>query len=384
VPSPSPCPLCDADARRLLLRKNGYEIAQCRACGLGYVDPMPSPEQLASLYNDDCRQGITHTIGFERYVGAQRAGHVAQARRLGDVIEKAANGNGPPTAECAGAPPRRPSVGVGSAAVGGVRWRRRPVVPRPGSAASRRSAVGGRLGEPPAPSLEHGSAATPRLLDVGCAAGFLLDELRRRGWDVHGVELSADLCRYARSEFGLDVFCGELRDAPWPPASFDVVTVIGTIEHVPDPRHVVAAACRLLVPGGLLVILTENLNNPIAGLWPAAWNGFMPPEHLYHFTPDTLGRLFAENGAAVSRILPLRSELRAAVGGVLPSKPGAGARSERGTRSSLKEQLKAALDTPGAPSSRPVALLRSAYRLADRIWLRAGVADRMIVFGRKG
>jgi 2-polyprenyl-3-methyl-5-hydroxy-6-metoxy-1,4-benzoquinol methylase len=353
VPTQSPCPLCDADARRLLLRKNGYEIAQCRACGLGYVDPMPSPAQLAALYNDDCRQGVTHTIGFERYIGAQRAGHVAQARRLGDVIEQAARSHPRPTAD------------------------RRSPGPLP-------VAAGGRLAENRAPSTEHESKATPRLLDVGCAAGFLLDELRRRGWDVHGVELSADLCRYARSEFGLGVFCGELCDAPWLPASFDVVTVIGTIEHVPDPRHVVAAACRLLVPDGLLVILTENLNNPIARLWPAAWNGFMPPEHLYHFTPDTLGRLFAENGAAVWRILPLRSELRAAVGGALPSKPGAGERSERASRSSLKERLKAALDTPGAPSSHPVDLLRAAYCLADRIWLRAGVADRMIVFGRKG
>jgi 2-polyprenyl-3-methyl-5-hydroxy-6-metoxy-1,4-benzoquinol methylase len=323
-PSHSACPLCGGAARHLLLRKNGYDIARCRACGLGYVDPMPSHEQLAALYNEDCRQGLTHTIGFERYVGAQRADHVALARRLGEIIEKAA---------------------------------------RCSPLAARRA---------------------PRLLDVGCAAGFLLDELRRRGWDVCGVELSADLSHYARSQLGLDVFCGELRDSPWLPASFDVVTVIGTIEHVPDPAGLVAAACRLLVPAGLLVILTENLENPIVRYWPKAWNGFMPPEHLYHFTPATLGRLLARHGAAVSDVLPLRSQLRAALGGALPA-DGEGARQTNGAAPSrlspakLKGALKAALD---GPPSRGATLLRAPYLLADGTWRRIGAADRMIVLGR--
>jgi 2-polyprenyl-3-methyl-5-hydroxy-6-metoxy-1,4-benzoquinol methylase len=291
---------------------------------------MPSPEQLTALYNDDCRQGITHTIGFERYVGAQRADHLALARRLGEIIERTVRG-----ARCA------------------VRG------PHPGG-------------------------AQRRLLDVGCAAGFLLDELRRRGWEVCGVELSADLCHYARSQLGLDVFCGELRDSPWPPASFDVVTVIGTIEHVLDPDGLVAATCRLLVPGGLLVILTENLENPIARYWPSAWNGFMPPEHLYHFTPATLGQLLARHGATVAEVLPLRSQLRAALGGAIPAgDPEArhtnGAAPSRLSPAKLKGAFKAALDGPPTPGA---TLLRAPYHLADGIWRQIGAADRMIVLGR--
>jgi 2-polyprenyl-3-methyl-5-hydroxy-6-metoxy-1,4-benzoquinol methylase len=366
-PSSSACPLCGSAARRLLLRKDGYDIVQCHGCGLGYVDPLPSPEQLATLYNEDCRQGLTHTIGFERYVGAQRADHRALARRLGEIIEKAALG-----AQC-------------------------PVPGPTQASASRRASRR-------ASALTERGGAQRRLLDVGCAAGFLLDELRRRGWDVRGVELSADLCHYARSQLGLDVFCGELRDAPWPPASFEVVTVIGAIEHVPDPGDLVAAACRLLVPGGLLVILTENLENPIARRWPSAWNGFMPPEHLFHFTPATLGQLLARHGAAVTEVLPLRSQLRAALGGALPDggteRRGDGAHEARSTKreataalplrapcpvrrapsgARLKHALKAALDGP--PSAR-TALLRAPYVLADGIWRRIGAADRMIILGR--
>jgi SAM-dependent methyltransferase len=210
-----------------------------------------------------------------------------------------------------------------------------------------------------------------RLLDVGCAAGFLLDEARRRGWEVRGVELSRDLGEFARSHFGLDVFLGELAEAEWAPASFDVVTVIGTIEHVLDPRALVRECCRLLVPGGLLVVLTENLENAIARHLPRAWNGFMPPEHLYHFTPGTLSRLLAEFDAEICSIVPIRSQLRAALGGLVPGR---------------KELLKSALDeTPtSAAAAARARCIRAAYALADGVWSRMGVADRMIVVARVG
>jgi 2-polyprenyl-3-methyl-5-hydroxy-6-metoxy-1,4-benzoquinol methylase len=357
--SHSACPLCGGAARRRLLRKNGYDIVQCHSCGLGYVDPMPPPEQLAALYNEDCRQGLTHTIGFERYVGAQRADHLTLAQRLGEIIERAV-----PGARC---PVPGPTQASASRSVVGARPRARPLPPLPPGTGHRAPGTGAK-----------------RLLDVGCAAGFLLDELRRRGWDVCGVELSTDLCHYARSQLGLDVFCGELSDAPWLPASFDVVTVIGTIEHVLDPDGLVAAACRLLVPGGLLVILTENLENPIARYWPSAWNGFMPPEHLYHFTPASLGQLLARHGATVAEVFPLRSQLRAALGGAIPADGQDaghtnGATPARLSPAKLKGAFKAALD---GPPSRGATLLRTPYRLADGIWRRVGAADRMIVLGR--
>jgi 2-polyprenyl-3-methyl-5-hydroxy-6-metoxy-1,4-benzoquinol methylase len=334
------CPLCEATTRRLLLRKNGFDIVRCGGCGLGYVHPMPTGECLAELYNEAARRGDTHTVAYKRYIGPQRPDHVALARRVVDLI-----------AECG----------------------------------MRNAELGKEIGS--AFRIPHSAFRIPqqRLLDVGCAAGFLLDEARRRGWEVRGVEISRDLGEYARDRLGLDLFIGELSDAGWPPASFEVVTVIGTIEHVADPRALLRECCRLLVPGGLLVVLTENLENPIACHVPRAWNGFMPPEHLYHFTPQSLSRLLGEFGATVTASVPLRSQLRAAIGGLF----GGDGESNRHPKSdgragqaSLKRWVKAALDETPDDSSPSSQVIRTAYRLADAAWSRVGVADRMIVMAR--
>jgi 2-polyprenyl-3-methyl-5-hydroxy-6-metoxy-1,4-benzoquinol methylase len=327
------CPLCGAIAPRWLLRKNGFDIVRCGDCGLGYISPMPTREQLAELYNEAARRGETHTVAFERYVGVQRAGHIALARQVLAVIDRATG--------------------------------------RRGDGATGRRGDGLEDEDSPSPAscrLPH-LGARGRLLDVGCAAGFLLEEARRQGWEVRGVELSRDLGEYARAHFGLDVFVGELTEAGLRPASFDVVTVIGTIEHVLDPRGLLRECCRVLVPGGLLVVLTENLENAIVRYLPRAWNGFMPPEHLYHFTPETLSRLLGEFGLGVVSIVPIRSQLRAAIGGLVTGR---------------KELLKSALDempTSGAAGIRSQCI-RAAYSLADGVWSRVGPKDRMIVVAR--
>ncbi len=70
-----------------------------------------------------------------------------------------------------------------------------------------------------------------RLLDVGCAAGFFLDEARRRGWQVQGVELSGEMAAYARAQLKLDVWQGSFDDAALEPGTFDVITMWDYLEH---------------------------------------------------------------------------------------------------------------------------------------------------------
>src|SRR5919198_1321189 len=69
-----------------------------------------------------------------------------------------------------------------------------------------------------------------RLLDVGCAAGFFLDEARKRGWTVQGVELAPAMAEHARGRLGLDVRVGSFADADLEPR-FDAVTLWDYIEH---------------------------------------------------------------------------------------------------------------------------------------------------------
>lgn len=102
-----------------------------------------------------------------------------------------------------------------------------------------------------------------RLLELGSAGGFLLEAARRRGWNVSGVEISAPAVAYARGELGLEIFAGELEDAPYQAGSFDLAIADNVLEHTTDPARVLEHLRQLLPPGGhLLVIVPSYVNSP--------------------------------------------------------------------------------------------------------------------------
>jgi 2-polyprenyl-3-methyl-5-hydroxy-6-metoxy-1,4-benzoquinol methylase len=102
--------------------------------------------------------------------------------------------------------------------------------------------------------------ATPlELLDIGCATGVFLDMGRKKGLIARGVEISRELAEYARREFGLEVE-NDIFKASYPSDSFDVVTLLDVIEHIPisDLSNTMVEIYRILRPGGVLVIRTPG------------------------------------------------------------------------------------------------------------------------------
>lgn len=98
--------------------------------------------------------------------------------------------------------------------------------------------------------------AQPRLLDVGTGLGGLLEEAAQFEFDAQGIDLCEPLVRQARAR-GLRVDC-QTAEQFQPATPFDVVTMLDLIEHEPQPRRLLAAARRLLKPGGELVLYTQN------------------------------------------------------------------------------------------------------------------------------
>lgn len=134
------------------------------------------------------------------------------------------------------------------------------------------------------------------LLDVGCATGDFLSEMARYpGWSVMGVEPSPDAARYAASS-GLTVVRGVLNDGTFASRSFDAVTMWDVLEHVYDPRAVIAEAARILRPGGVLVVNHPNTASLDRRLFGRLWVGYELPRHLYLYPSDQLTRLMAEYG----------------------------------------------------------------------------------------
>jgi 2-polyprenyl-6-hydroxyphenyl methylase / 3-demethylubiquinone-9 3-methyltransferase len=93
------------------------------------------------------------------------------------------------------------------------------------------------------------------LVDLGCGAGLLAPHVAGRGYRHIGVDMSPSALRQA-GEHGVHGVRGDVLAVPLADACADVVTAGEILEHVPDLRGAVAEACRVLRPGGLLVIDT--------------------------------------------------------------------------------------------------------------------------------
>jgi SAM-dependent methyltransferase len=134
------------------------------------------------------------------------------------------------------------------------------------------------------------------LLDVGCAAGFFLDEARKQGWIVSGCELSEYAHRHAEGELGLKVTRAGFLDLGFAPLpeSFDLITMFNVLEHIPDPPRVAAKVLQLVRPGGHLFVETWDPRSWLARLLGARWPTYAPPTVIYCYTRETLRRLFSE------------------------------------------------------------------------------------------
>ncbi|WP_435003898.1 bifunctional 2-polyprenyl-6-hydroxyphenol methylase/3-demethylubiquinol 3-O-methyltransferase UbiG [Xanthomonas arboricola] len=106
--------------------------------------------------------------------------------------------------------------------------------------------------------------AGARMLDVGCGGGLLSESMARLGAQVTAIDLAPELVKVARlhsleSGVQVDYRVQSVEDlAAEQPGSFDAVTCMEMLEHVPDPTAIIRACASLLKPGGKLFLSTLN------------------------------------------------------------------------------------------------------------------------------
>jgi SAM-dependent methyltransferase len=227
---PELCPACgEATAQQFLYAKNGCDILQCRACGLGRSDATNFDP--ASYYTGGYFSG-QHADGYADYLGAEPVLRREFARMVAFI---------------------------------------------------RRHRDGGRL------------------LDVGCAYGFFLQEAKPY-FEVAGIELAEDAAAFCRRT-GLDVISGVADEATLRrlgPA--DVIVLLDVIEHLPDPRATLRLCADHLRPGGIVVLTTGDFASHYARLAGAHWRLMTPPQHLWFFTPDSMRHLATAAGLTVESL----------------------------------------------------------------------------------
>lgn len=150
----------------------------------------------------------------------------------------------------------------------------------------------------------HGKA----VLDVGCGGGLLSEAMAAAGAQVTGIDLAANSLRTARLhllESGLEVNYQQVaveQLAKEQAESFDVVSCMEMLEHVPDPCSVITASAQLVKPGGNLFLSTINRNAKAYAMVVVAAEYLlrMLPTGTHDFdkfiTPAELGRWIRQAG----------------------------------------------------------------------------------------
>ena len=128
------------------------------------------------------------------------------------------------------------------------------------------------------------------ILDVGAAAGFVLEGFFSEGWKGRGVEPNARMCALANERLGPVAEVGTLESLETT-ERFDLVSMIQVVAHFPDPRRALAKAAQLTRPGGFWLIETWDRDSWTARAFGRHWHEYSPPSVLQWFSRSGLRAL---------------------------------------------------------------------------------------------
>ena len=140
----------------------------------------------------------------------------------------------------------------------------------------------------------------PKVLDIGCATGALLLNLRERGWNVTGVEISP-CAAYAKEKRSLDVRSIPLEENKFADSSFNIILASHLIEHLNDPKTFLKEAHRILIKNGYLFVTTPNISGFQARLFGSGWRSAIF-DHLYLFSKRSLIKMLKDSGFKVESV----------------------------------------------------------------------------------
>jgi len=161
-----------------------------------------------------------------------------------------------------------------------------------------------------------------RMLEIGCASGAFLHEMAQKGWQVQGIEFSQTAADRSR-KLGYSVYEGQIETAPAPGEPFDLVVGWMVLEHLHNPVQALRKVHAWTRPGGWLVLSVPNIGSYQFALFGDAWFPLQLPNHLFHFTRDSVSLVLQAGGWKVERILYHRdvSHLVASLGHKLQDRP---------------------------------------------------------------
>jgi len=243
-----------------------FTVVRCLECGLRYLNPRPSRDEIGRLYPTE----YFAPVSVRTRTGIQRL-----AKQVSAWIKQGL---------------REEFYGYPSAAPWWVRGLRRLFLyPEYVKCLIRQRDVVPWIG-------------TGRLLDIGCGVGANLQVLQGQGWDVQGIDFSDHAVTIAREKLEGRVYAGTLETAPYSDGSFDIVLMSHTLEHMLSPVATLARVRQLLQPDGMVVIAVPNAGSLEARVFKRWWFPWELPRHFYHFDKPTLSETLRKAGFRVIRM----------------------------------------------------------------------------------
>ncbi len=142
-----------------------------------------------------------------------------------------------------------------------------------------------------------------KILDIGCATGVFLKEMKDHGWEAYGVEPSNYASEIALNQLDLNVYNCYLDDVNFDDNYFDIVTLWDVFEHLPDPVRTMRIIRRILKPDGFIVITTPNTESWERKIFKQYWAGWDVPRHYNIFSDKAIDRLLKDQGMQINNLI---------------------------------------------------------------------------------
>lgn len=143
-----------------------------------------------------------------------------------------------------------------------------------------------------------------RLLDIGCSWGQYLARMAGYGWDVYGIEINKKAAEFAKNSLGLqNIHNGSFDDYECPDNFFDVINMSMVLEHIHGPVQCLQRINKLLKKDGQLIISVPDISGFEAKIYGKYAYTLQVPQHLNHFTPQTIKTMLYKTGFKVEKIV---------------------------------------------------------------------------------
>ncbi len=244
------CNLCGQNNTKLLFKSRDrrintknetlFSVAQCKNCGLVYVNPQPSYEELKEFYGESYFNVQNSNIN--------KRGGIFKFLQL--IKNKTLGSNSLPNSKF-------------------YRYKNKIFQQTSG-----------------------------KFLDVGCATGVqnlpLMKEFSQ--WKFYGIEPDEVAFQKAVKIKNFLIQKGYLENTHYPDKFFDVILIHQVLEHILNPKKILAECHRILKDNGKLIVAVPDFGSLSSKIFGKFWYHLDTPRHLYHFNSQTLQKLAEESG----------------------------------------------------------------------------------------